>query len=69
MDYKEFHTALHDNVMDGQRTGGLIKFRINDINQAFDAMAQTDDLWEHTGVPMETIREILVQTHNFIVIG
>jgi hypothetical protein len=40
-----------------------------DLGLAFLSMGQLDDLWDHTGVPMETIREILVQAHNYIVIG
>ncbi len=69
MDDKEFHTQIHDNVVDGLRTKGLTRFELPDINRAFLAMGRTDDLWEHTGVPMEKIREILVQAHNFLVIG
>ena len=69
MNKEQFPRELRHNVVDGDETGGLMVFKRQDVTRAFLAMGQTDDLWEHTGVPMETIREILVQAHNFIVIG
>ena len=69
MNNDEFQKGLYDNVRDGGRTGGLVEFKRLDVTRAFLAMGRTDDLWDHTGVPMDQIREILVQAHNFIVIG
>jgi hypothetical protein len=61
--------ALLHNVSDARRNRAPDGFDSMDLALAFRAMGQTDDLWAHTNVPMSTIREILVQAHNYIVIG
>ncbi len=69
MNEEKYNDGLDDNIRDAVRDDIPFEMTRLEVTRAFLSMGQTDDLWEHTGVPMETIREILVQAHNYIVIG
>ncbi len=71
MNEEEFIKSIEDNVRDAQREDAPFDMTRYDVTHAFEVMGaeQMIDLWEHTGVPVTKIREILVQAHNFIVIG
>ncbi len=69
MNASELAESLLHNVRDGRRNSAKSHFDSMDLGLAFVGMGQLDDLWEHTGVPMDTIRDILAQAHNYIVIG
>ncbi len=77
MNEEEYTNGIADNIRDAQREDAPFETNRLEVTRDFEVMGaeQMTDLWLHmTDEADETItigqiREVLVQAHNFIVIG